>query len=192
MFEGRILSNFECPNCSRLQYDFLFARPVLRNSENARALIHQLKYQRGLHLARDLARIATEAFADQRLARALAEKWTVVPVPLHWRRQQHRHYNQAQVIARHLASMLGLPMLAALKRIRPTPTQTHLNRKKRLQNLRGAFALTRAGKRLCRNGTAGVILLDDVFTTGATVQECARVLTANQLENVVVVTVMRG
>ncbi len=192
MFEGNIQSDFLCPNCSKLTYDFRFARPVLLNSEHARTLIHGLKYQRSIHLARDLARLAAEAFADPRLAQSLREKWTLVPVPLHWRREQTRHYNQSQEIARHLGELLGLPMVAALKRIRATPTQTHLNRKQRLQNLRGAIELSRAGKSWSRKGPAGVILIDDVFTTGATVQECARILAKNQHENIVVVTVMRG
>ena len=192
MFEGNIQSDFVCPNCSKLAYDFRFARPVLLNSENARNLIHGLKYQRGIHLARDLARLAAEAFADPRLAQALRENWTLVPVPLHWRREQTRHYNQSQEIARHLSVLLGLPMVAALKRSRATPTQTHLNRKQRLQNLRGSIELSRAGKRWSRRDPAGVILIDDVFTTGATVQECARILAKNQHENIVVVTVMRG
>ena len=193
MFEGNIQSNFVCPNCSHLTYAFQFARPVLQSGENARALIHILKYQRGIHIARDLARIAAEAFADPRLAQALRERWTLVPVPLHWRREQTRHYNQSREIAHHLGDLLHLPMVPALKRIRATPTQTHLNRKQRLKNLRGAIELSWSGRRWSRkHAAAGVILIDDVFTTGATVQECARILAQNQHENIVVVTVMRG
>lgn len=193
MFDGNIQSTFVCPNCTNLNYAFQFARPVLLGTENARTLIHTLKYQRGIHIARDLARITAEAFADPRLAQALQQRWTLVPVPLHWRREQIRQFNQSQEIARHLGDLLGLPMVPALKRVRPTPTQTHLNRKQRLKNLRGAIELSRLGRRWCRSGgAAGVILIDDVFTTGATVQECARILAQNQHENIVVVTVMRG
>jgi competence protein ComFC len=192
MFDGNITSNFLCPNCRDLSYDFRFARPVLQSSEPARGLIHGLKYQRNLYLARDLARIASEAFSDERLKRALEERWALVPVPLHWKREQSRHYNQSEEIARHLGKMLGLPLVKALKRVRATPTQTHLSRRQRLQNLRGAIELTRAGRRLDRETTAGIIIIDDVFTTGATVQECARMLKKNQHENIVVVTVMRG
>lgn len=192
MFEGNITGPFLCPNCSGLDYDFRFARPVLTSSEPARALIHGLKYQKNLYLARDLARIATEAFADPRLTRAWEERWALVPVPLHWKRQQSRHYNQSEEIARHLGKWLALPVIKALKRVRSTPTQTHLSRRQRLQNLRGAIEITRAGRNMTRGNTAGVIIIDDVFTTGATVQECARVLKQNQHENIVVVTVMRG
>jgi ComF family protein len=165
---------------------------VLWNSDNARTLIHGLKYERSLYLARDLAGIASEAFLDPRLTQALQERWTLVPVPLHWKREQERHYNQSQEIARHLGALLGLPVVPALKRTKATPTQTHLTRKQRLQNLRGAIALSAAGKRLNPAETKGIVLIDDVFTTGATVQECARILARNQHENIVVVTVMRG
>jgi ComF family protein len=192
MFEGNIQAEFLCPNCRDLTYAFRFARPVLWNSDNARTLIHGLKYERNLYLARDLARIAGEAFEDPRLAQARQERWTLVPVPLHWKREQSRHYNQSQEIARHLGALLGLPVVSALKRTKATPTQTHLNRKQRLQNLRGAIALSTAGKRLNPQEIKGIVLIDDVFTTGATVQECARILSQNQHENVVVVTVMRG
>lgn len=192
MFEGNINSDFFCPNCRDLTYAFRFARPVLWNSDNARSLIHGLKYERNLYLARDLARIASEAFEDPRLTIAREQRWTLVPVPLHWKREQDRHYNQSHEIARHLGVLLGLPVVQALKRSRATPTQTHLTRKQRLQNLSGSIELSQAGKRLLPAETKGIVLIDDVFTTGATVQECARVLTRNQHENVVVVTVMRG
>jgi ComF family protein len=193
MFEGNILSTFVCPNCTGLDYAFSFARPVLDCSDAARELIHHFKYSRAIHLARDLASIAAEAFADPRLQLALEQHWPLVPVPLHWRRQQHRFFNQSEEIARHLGKMLDLPVVPVLKRVRATETQTHLSRKKRLQNLRGAIQLSRQGKTLLRkNQPQGAVLIDDVFTTGATVHECAKILRANRFENVVVVTVMRG
>lgn len=193
MFEGATMTKFLCPNCTHLTYDFSFARPVLSNSEKARQLIHQFKYAHAVYLARELAQIAAEAFADPRMQRALEEQWPLAPVPLFWRREQGRHYNQSYEIARQLGRMYDLPVLRALKRVRATPTQTHLNRKMRLQNLRGAIEISAQGRRLlAKSPPAGMILIDDVFTTGATVQECAHVLSQNHLENIVVVTVMRG
>lgn len=192
MFDGKIDSHFTCPNCQDLSYDFRFARPVLRNSDDARALIHGLKYQKNLYLARELARLASEAFVDPRLATAISERWTLVPIPLHRAREQQRFYNQSHEIARHLGSLLQLPVIRALQRVRPTPTQTRLSRQQRLKNLHGSMQLTRQGKALRPEHTPGLILIDDVFTTGATVQECAKILAKNHHENIVVVTVMRG
>jgi ComF family protein len=97
----------------------------------------------------------------------------VIPVPLHPKRLREREFNQSLLLADRIARRLGLPLsYANLVRIAPAPAQTTLSRKRRLKNLRGAFAVRRpdaiAGKR--------ILLIDDVFTTGATVNECAKTL----------------
>ncbi|MGC4015696.1 MAG: hypothetical protein QM755_14410 [Luteolibacter sp.] len=155
-------------------------------------LIHGLKYRKGLHLAAELGRLAAESFADPRLAPALAEKWPLIPVPLHPSRQRERYFNQAAEIARTVSSVTGLPVLAALRRIRKTETQTHFGRTQRLANLKGAFTLSQAGARFSAGKPPGAVVIDDVFTTGATVHECARVLRRGGVQKVIVVTVMRG
>ena len=155
-------------------------------------MIHRLKYGRELHLAKDLGRLAAESFADPRLAEALAENWPLVPVPLHHKRFQHRHFNQAQEISRELAIHTRLPVVDALKRTRATEHQTALTRAQRLENLRGAFVLSRAGHRQIENPPAGAILVDDVLTTGSTVDECAKTLRRAGFQQILVVTVMRG
>jgi competence protein ComFC len=193
MFPGNIKSNFVCPNCSELDYDFLFARPAYDSSDQLRELVHNVKYRRHLYLAKEMAHLATEAFTDVRLQQALLEKWVIVPVPLYWTRQQTRFFNQSEEIGKHLAKMMQLPFYSALKRIRRTPTQTRLSRKLRLKNLKGAFILSKRGiSYFKKHQPTGIILFDDVFTTGSTAQECAKVLRANGYENVIVVTVMRG
>lgn len=155
-------------------------------------LIHRLKYGREIHLARELAFLGGEAFLDPRFARSLAEKWPLVPVPLHSRRLRHRHFNQAAEIARGLASSHGLPVLTALKRVRPTDTQTLLGRRQRMANLRGAFEATKRAAAWLEHGVQGAILVDDVLTTGSTVNECAKVLRKAGFRHVQVLTVMRG
>ena len=163
----------------------------MKHDSRTRELIHDLKYHRGTHLARDLARLAVSAFDDdQRLQPALNESWPLVPVPLHWQRLRVRHFNQADEIARALSEITHLPVVRALKRIRSTSTQTRLSRHQRQKNLHGAFALTRKGTALEK--APGVVLIDDVFTTGSTVHECARVLRKSGIQKVIVVTVMRG
>lgn len=191
-FDGVHEVPFECPNCRELSFAFAFARPALRNSPAARALIHDLKYHRHQQLAAELGRLAAEVLDDPRLAPALAGHWPVVPVPLHWRRRQHRQFNQSAAIASTFARLAGLPLVAALRRSRSTPTQTRLARRQRLANLRGAFELSAAGRRLARRPPAGAIVFDDVLTTGATTDACARVLRRAGIEMVVVVAVLRG
>ena len=192
MFDGQITTAASCPNCRDLDFAFAFARPALRDDDRSRDLIHRLKYGREIHLADELGRLAAEAFEDSRFAQAKADRWPLVPVPLHWLRHQHRHFNQSAEIVRSLGRVTGLPVLHALKRGRRTGTQTRLTRHQRLENLRGAFSLTRAGREFASPGAGGVVLVDDVFTTGSTVHECARALRRGGVQNVVVVTVMRG
>ncbi len=91
-----------------------------------------------------------------------------VPVPLHRRRQRARGFNQAAELARHLE----LPALLALTRVRATPSQTDLPAARRHANVRDAFALRRG---IDVHGLR-VVLIDDVSTTGATLESCARVL----------------
>lgn len=191
-FPGRIDGEFACPNCDDLSFAFAFARPALVRDEQTLDLIHRLKYGREVHLAAELGRLAMAAFEDPRLAPALADGWPLVPVPLHRKRLRHRHFNQAAEIARILSQNLGLPMINALRRVRSTETQTLLSRKQRMANLRGAFEPSRCGRRWLSSSPAGALLIDDVLTTGSTVNECARTLRQAGLRQVAVVTVMRG
>jgi len=191
-FDGVIDGPFKCPNCCDLTFAFTFARPALRNHPSARSLIHDLKYRRHLHLAADLGRLASGVMVDPRLAPAVSAGWPVIPVPLFWRRLQHRHFNQSAEIASAFARCAGLPLVHALRRTRDTGTQTRLTRTERLANLRGAFRLSAAGRRLTRQPPPAVIIFDDVLTTGATADSCARVLRQGGIEMVVVVTVLRG
>ena len=164
----------------------------MRRDGQTLEIVHRLKYRREIHLAGELGRLLVEAFEDPRLHPAKAGGWPLVPVPLHRRRLRWRHFNQSAEIARVASGLLGLPLVQALKRVRVTETQTALGRKRRLKNLRGVFALTRRGRRWLEHPPGGVVLVDDVLTTGATAHECARTLRKAGVPRVVVVTVMRG
>jgi ComF family protein len=193
MFQGEIELPFACPNCQHLKFAFEFARPAMLRDERTLDLIHRLKYGREIYLAGELGSLASHAFVDPRLVPAVTGAWPLVPVPLHRKRLRHRHFNQAEEIARALSAHTGLPLLKALKRNRQTETQTLLSRKQRMENLRGAFSITRSGHRwINRASVDGVVLLDDVLTTGSTVHECAATLRRAGFHKVFVVTVMRG
>ena len=192
-FEGKIEGPFECPNCRDLDFSFAFARPALPNHPVVLEMIHDLKYGRRIEIAGELGRLAGRSFADDpRLAVALSEGWPLVPVPLHRRRRLWRYFNQAEEIARSLGGATGLPLCRALLRTRSTSSQTRLSRAQRLKNLKGAFALSKEGAAFAAGKPAGAVVVDDVFTTGATTDECARLLRRSGVQKVVVVTVMRG
>ena len=91
-----------------------------------------------------------------------------------------------------LGSHIGLPVLKALQRTRATGHQTALTRAQRMENLRGAFAITRAGRHSISHSPVGAVLVDDVLTTGSTVHECAKILRRAGFQSIFVVTVMRG
>ncbi len=131
------------------------------------AVIQGLKFRRLDYLGRHLAL----ALADG-LGEALDGFDGIVPVPLHWRRRLARGYNQAERIASPLAAQLGLQLIPALRRIRRTPPQTSLGKADRLANLRQAFRVSRPA----RVRGLRLLLVDDVATTGATLDMAAAAL----------------
>jgi ComF family protein len=141
------------------------ARAVGAYDGSLRAIVHALKYEGRRSLARPLA-----TFMRTRGADVLGGADCVVPVPLHPSRRRERGFNQAADLARHL----GLPTCNALARIRETRTQTDLPADARHRNVSGAFAL--APRAAARVSERVIVLVDDVSTTGATLEACALVL----------------
>ena len=144
--------------------------------------IRLFKYRRRDALATPLADLML-VWADR-----LPSVSLVIPVPLHPGRLQHREFNQALLLADRIADRLGLPLsFEQLVRVRATRPQTELDRKERARNVRRAFAVRQPA------GLEGqqVLLVDDVLTTGATVNECAKVLRRAGVESVTVLTLAR-
>jgi ComF family protein len=162
-----------CPRCRRTARAIDRGRAIGEYDGTLRRIIHALKYDGRRSLAPGLAALMRRAGTD-----LLAGADWVVPVPLHWRRQHTRGFNQA----RDLARRLELPVLDALERIRHTPPQIDLPAPRRHANVRDAFAVRRRRLRWGRTSVpsrlrgACVVLVDDVSTTGATLDACARVL----------------
>jgi ComF family protein len=152
-----------------------------------RDVIHGLKFQGRRTLAGRLGPLLREAAGD-----LLDDADAVVPVPLHPWRQWRRTYNQADL----LAATLGRPVCHALRRRRATPPQTALDRHARQANVRHAFALggwTPGAASRARRQVEGrrLVLVDDVLTTGATLEACARVLLDAGADDVRAITVAR-
>ena len=117
--------------------------------------------------------MAERLLAQERVKGLMQETDVIVAVPLHWRRQLVRGYNQAEVIARRLGKACGIDVARPVRRVRNTETQTHMHsHATRVANLREAFALVDAGAVAQKH----VTIVDDVWTTGATLQAMARVL----------------
>ncbi len=188
-FDGVITQTFQCPNCNNLKFAFEFARAGLQNKGEARRLIHDFKYLRHVHLARELGQLAALALDDPRFTPYLNDGF-FTPVPLYWKRQRMRQFNQSSLIARQLGLLTQTPVINAIRRIRHTETQTRFNRDKRLINLKHAFQVNSRHVKKLQNKS--IILVDDVFTTGSTAHECSKVLLQAGAKRVAVVTVLRG
>jgi ComF family protein len=146
------------------------ARAAVRFDEISRALVHALKYNDRLDLAPMMGRWVSHAGRE-----LLAEADALVPVPLHWRRLWARRFNQSAMLAAAISAESGVPIATGvLKRVKPTAQQVGLSRTERAANVQGAF---RVPPEAC--GAVGgrrLVLVDDVLTSGATVEGCARAL----------------
>lgn len=185
-FDGAITQAFVCSNCTGREVHFECAVAPYRSTGVVRDFIHAFKYQHQLHLGRPLAGWLADALDDPRIADRPFDAF--VPVPLHHIRFREREFNQAEALALQLSRRTGIPVWPTLKRIRYTTTQTKLDRHERMENLRGAFLVRHNARVKNRH----LVLVDDVFTTGSTVEECSRVLLRAGASSVRVVTVARG
>jgi ComF family protein len=147
-----------------------------------REVIHALKYDGRRSVAPRLSRLMAQHGAD-----TLCGVDAAVPVPLHRRRPLLRGFNQADDLARGL----GVPVIRALRRVRATRPQVDLPAAARRQNVREAFALRSGGLASCRLDGLVIVLVDDVATTGATLEACARVLTRAGARDVRALTAAR-
>jgi ComF family protein len=151
-----------------------------------RELIHRLKYDKDTSLRHVLGQWLVVAARDPRLVGVGFD--ALVPVPLHPAREREREFNQAVLLAETVSPLLEMPVRRVLRRVRFTETQTHFDRTKRMENLHDAFVPAKNAVVTNQN----LLLVDDVFTTGSTVNECARVLRGAGARSVHVITVARG
>jgi len=171
-----------CGPCREKPPAFDPAPPPYRYEGVLEKALHLFKYRRRDALATPLAELML-IWADKLPAVSL-----VIPVPLHHSRLRSREFNQALLLADRIADRLGLPVsFEQLVRVRATRPQTELDRKERARNVRRAFAVRNPA------GLDGqrVLLVDDVLTTGATVNECARALRRAGVETVTALTLAR-
>jgi ComF family protein len=124
-------------------------------------------------MARPLGTLLAQTYQQTRLAADM-----IIPVPLHTERQQQRGYNQAQLLAEVCSAELGIPLhISLLTRVRATTAQTHLPISERLRNVAGAFVL-HPKSNVRALSKSNILLIDDVCTTGATLEACATPLFA--------------
>jgi ComF family protein len=184
-FEHDLGAEAVCAACVAFAPAYDRARAALRYDEASRGLILQFKHADRTDAARAFGRWLARAGGE-----LLTQAQVIVPVPLHWTRLFQRRYNQSALLALALAYETGLPAATlALVRRRRTPSQGHLSPTARWRNVASAFAVP--ARRRSELAGRRVLLVDDVLTTGATVEACAKTLLAAGAAGVDVLTLAR-
>jgi ComF family protein len=173
-----------CGRCSMALPSFDATWPAFAYQNEIEKLIHRFKFHADLASGRLLGQLLARRLKDMNVPRPDV----IMPVPLHIRRLFKRGFNQSALLCRDLAAeMDDLPWVNGLRRVRDTATQIHLPADRRAANVRGAFKLARLPE-----SARSVVLVDDVMTTGSTLNECARVLRKAGVERVEVWVVARA
>ncbi len=195
-----------CPNCERLAMggqthpickrryglDGLWSLGIYQNP--LREAIKQLKYRRVSELAVVLVDILVEYWAKyqpfilDQIKKDAGQGWVIIPVPIHWWRENSRGFNQSSLIGKTLSKKLGLNYCDDLKRIKYTKPQAGLKGKQRHQNIKGVFEISPNYTLYPKPYT---LLIDDVWTTGSTLRECCNVLKRAGAKNVWAITLAR-
>lgn len=204
---GNILqTDLVCPNCDRLAMGGQ-THPICKDKfglnglwslgiyrDPLKSAIQTLKYKRVQELAEILTNITIEYWAKyqpfilDQIKKDRGEGWVVVPIPLHWWKENDRGFNQSSLIGQLLSKKLGLAYSEALKRTRYTKPQVKLKGSQRHQNIKNAFEIT---KLYTLNPLPYILLIDDVWTTGSTVRECCYVLKKAGAKSVWAITLAR-
>lgn len=167
-----------CMRCINTDREFLLNHAPLVYEGEAQKLIHTLKFGKKKYIAKTLGAMMADEFIKRKMSAEIA-----VFVPMTEWEEKQRGFNQSELLAREVADRLGLPLLPALVKTKDTSAQKQLTRKEREENLKGAFA--------CVYGEVkhrSILLIDDVFTTGATANACAHVLSKAGAREVSVLT----
>ena len=176
---------FACRGSKAATYKCKLIRSACNFNEFSRGLVYGLKYQHADYLAPYMGGVMAHRFG---MLPEITDVNLVVPVPLFSKRQKKRGYNQSELLARAFCAQTGLELnTTALVRVRDTGSQTQLGRQARAENMSGAFAVK------CPQPVKGktVLLIDDVVTTGSTLEACAQALRGAGAKRVVAYTFAR-
>ena len=169
-FFGAVIAPRECPHCTELGPLFEKGKTLFLAKGPGRSLLHALKYHQGFYLLKDLAQMVKKATHFREFLRGAI----LVPVPLHPAKLRERGFNQSERIAQILLQNRPAKAIEPiLERMQFTDSQTQFDRKDRFQNVKNAFALSAAANLMI---SSNYILVDDVFTTGSTLNACARAM----------------
>jgi len=180
-----LTGDFVCGHCQQKEWSFLWARAGYLTAGQVHEAVVGFKYEEEFYRRAQLVNWLVETYDRF----AAAEQWDgLVPVPLHHRRYRDRGFNQARELADGLGGARNVPVIDCLYRYRETDSQTGLRRNERWNNMKHAFLLKPKFDLRGKN----LLIIDDVFTTGATVNACARVLAEAGASRLAVLTIARS
>ncbi len=176
-----------CPKCLKENSrPWTNAVATMNYKNEFMTLIKTFKYNNRTHLARLFGEITAEVWKKEGL-----NADCVSPIPLHWTRSLSRGYNQAELVASVFSKKTGIPMIKTLKRVKFTPKQARLSREERKKNLSNAFQINKKTCAFQKFGT--ILLLDDVLTTGVTLETATRtLLNSGVCDEVNIIVLARG
>lgn len=176
-----------CKECQTLKRHFHQARVASVYEGILRESIHIFKFEKKIGIHKPLGNLLVNYLKEYQRD-LISQIDFIIPVPLHRKRLRARGFNQAQLLSSHIEEYFNIPLHLDLKRIRFTAPQMNLGREERLQNIKGAFEIKNHNSITDKQ----LLLVDDIFTTGATVNECSKVLMKAGAKQVFVLTLARG
>jgi ComF family protein len=180
-----LMADYLCGQCLSTPRHFEKSKSLLVYDDGSRKMILSFKHADAPHLHTTLAPLLVNLGKD-----FLNPDSVLVPIPLHWRRLVSRRYNQSAILANAMSKISGVICWPdVLMRVRHTPPQGHKSAKDRYQNVAGAFEINSIYQDKLNDKK--IVLIDDVFTTGATLDECAKVLKSAGVKSVNLLTLAR-
>jgi ComF family protein len=179
-----------CSDCERKDYHFEYGYSLWVYNSVMMKSISDFKYRMKKEYARYYIGQVIENYSK---AIYKMEPDALVPVPIHKSKYRERGYNQAEILAKGIGKELGIPVLPNLLiRTKKTLPQKQLSDKERLKNLREAFRFNETEMKNHKKGLKRILLIDDIYTTGSTIEACTNVLMENGIERVYFITLCIG
>jgi len=170
-----------CASCNGKKFAFIHNRSAFAYEDLVRDMLHEIKFRHKKHVAQGLGRLWAKSFLAP-----IPEGALLVPLPMHPAKKRQRGFDQAQVLARAISDATGIKLEYLLERTRDTPPQSGLHPRQRIENVDGAFRIKPEFTK--RIAAQTIVIVDDIYTTGASLNECAKELKSAGTSDVFAIT----